>query len=47
MGADLDLIQGAVVFALTVMGALTDSAFNGLVGMTIHNENPPFIWVLP
>ena len=36
MGADLDLIQRAVVLQITVMGALLYRTFNGLVGLHIH-----------
>ena len=39
VGAHHDLVQGAVVFLLAVMGALVDSALNGLVGMTVHSNS--------
>jgi uncharacterized MAPEG superfamily protein len=38
MGADQNSVEGAVVFAVAVVCALLDGAFNGLVCMTIHNE---------
>ena len=36
VGADGNLVEGAVVFLLAMMGTLTDSALDGLVGMTVH-----------
>ena len=36
MGAYQDAIQGAVICALTVIGALLNSTFNALVSLTIH-----------
>ena len=47
MGAHQNAVQGAVVLVVTVVCTLLNGALNGLIGMTIHNENPPFIWVLP
>ena len=46
MGTNQNAIQRAVVLAVTVVCTLLNGALNGLVGMTIHNENPPLIWVL-
>ena len=39
VGAHQDPVQGAVILAAAVMGALVHGAFNGLVGVTIHNRN--------
>ena len=36
MGTHQDLVQGAVVFALAVVGALGNGALHALVGMTVH-----------
>ena len=36
MGAHQNLVQGAVVLALTMMGALLDSTFNALVCVAVH-----------
>ena len=36
MGADQDLIQGAVVLSLAMMGALLNGALDALVCMTVH-----------
>ena len=36
MGTYQDLVQGAVVGAFAMVGALLDGAFNALVGMTVH-----------
>ena len=38
MGAYQDLVQGAVVLLVTVMGALLDSALDALVGIAVHNR---------
>ena len=46
VGADQNAVQRAVVFAVAVVCALLDGTFDGLVCMTIHNEDPPFNWVL-
>ena len=45
MGADQDLVQGAVVLVAAMMGALSDGTFDTLVSMAIHNERPPLIWI--
>lgn len=42
MGADLDLIQRAIVLQIAVMRALTDGAFNGLVCFAVHFFNLPY-----
>ena len=42
VGAHQNLVQGAVVLALAVMGALTDGALHTFVGMTVHILSPPF-----
>ena len=39
VGAHADLIQGAVVLIIAVMGTLVDGAFNGLVGVIVHNKS--------
>ena len=36
MGTDQDLVQGAVVLSLAMMGALLNSALNALVCVTVH-----------
>ena len=36
VGTHQDPVQGAVVLILTVVAALLNGTFNGLVGMTIH-----------
>ena len=36
VGAYHDLVQGAVVLVAAMVGALLDSAFDALVGMTVH-----------
>jgi len=36
VGAHHDLIQGAVVFVLTMVGALLDGTLDALVCMTVH-----------
>ena len=36
MGADHNAVQRAVVLILTVMGALTDGAFDALVSIAVH-----------
>ena len=36
MGAYQNPLQGAVVGSITMMGALLDSTFDALIGMTIH-----------
>ena len=36
MGTHHDLVQGAVVLAVAVIGALLNGAFDGLIGMTVH-----------
>ena len=36
MGAYMDLVQGAVVLSVAVIGAGDDGAFNALVGAFIH-----------
>ena len=38
VSADHDLIQGAVVLVLTMVGTLLDGAFDALVGMTVHRK---------
>ena len=38
MGTHHDLVQGAVVLVLTMVGALPDGAFDALVGMTVHRK---------
>ena len=45
MGANQDLVQGAVVLVAAMMGALSDGTFDTLVSMAIHNERPPLIWI--
>ena len=44
MCANQDLLQRAVVGFITVVRALTDSAFNAFVCVAIHNFVPPFYW---
>lgn len=39
VGAHADPIQGAVIFLLAVVCALMDGAFDGLVGMAVHNDS--------
>ena len=39
VGTHQNPVQGAVILAAAVMGALMHGAFNGLVGVTIHNRN--------
>ena len=39
VGTHQNPIQRTVVLALTVMGTLLDSAFNGLVGMEVHKSS--------
>ena len=36
VGAHQNLVQGAVVFALAVVGALADGALHTFVGMAVH-----------
>ena len=38
MGTHHDLVQGAVVIVLTMVGTLLDGAFDALVGMTVHRK---------
>ena len=38
VGTDTDPVQRTVIFLLAMVGALTDSAFNGLVGMAVHKK---------
>ena len=38
MGAYQDLVQGAVILLITVMGALLDSTLDALVGIAVHNR---------
>ena len=38
MGAHQDLVQGAVVFAVAVVRAGLDGAFDTLVGMLVHGH---------
>ena len=38
MGAHHDLIQGAVVLMVAVVGAGAHGAFDGLVGVTVHKK---------
>ena len=38
MGAHQDLVQGAVVLTLAVVGTLLDGTLDRLVGIAIHNE---------
>lgn len=45
MGAHLNPLQRAVVLVVAVMSAGTDSAFNRLVGMTIHKIASFDVWV--
>ena len=45
MGANQNLVQGAVVLVAAMMGALSDGTFDTLVSMAIHNERPPLIWI--
>ena len=47
VGTHQDTVEGAVVFAVTVVSALLNGALDGLVGMTIHIEILLFLWVLP
>ena len=39
VGTHQDLVQRAVVFVLTMVGALLDSAFDALVCVTIHSNS--------
>ena len=39
MGTYQDLVQGAVVLRLAMVGALLDSTFNTLVCVTVHRFN--------
>ena len=43
MGTHQDLVQGAEVFVLTVVGALLNGALDTLVGMAIHNID--LLWI--
>ena len=45
MGTHQDLVQGAVVFVAAMMGALGDGTLDTLVGMAVHIERPPLIWI--
>jgi len=45
VGTHQDLVQGAVVLALAVVGALLDGALDGSVGIAVHKKVPPFVWV--
>ena len=36
MGANLDLVQRAIVLQIAVVGTLTNSTFNGLVRVAVH-----------
>ena len=38
MGAHQDLVQGAVVLTLAVMGTLLDGTLDTLVCIAVHNE---------
>ena len=38
MGAHQDLVQGAVVLTLAVVGTLLDGTLDRLVSIAIHNE---------
>ena len=38
MGANQNLVQGAVVLVAAVMGALLDGTFDALVCMTVHRK---------
>ena len=38
MGTYQDLLQGAVVLLVAMMGALLDSTLNALVSMAVHNR---------
>ena len=38
MGANQNLVQGAVVLVAAMMGTLLDSAFDALVCMTVHRK---------
>ena len=44
VGTDTDPVQRTVIFLLAVVCTLTDSAFNGLVGMAVHNDS--LLWIL-
>ena len=49
MGTNHDLIQGAVVLVITMVGALLDSTFDALVCMTVHRKasfdlTSPIVW---
>ena len=43
VGAHQDPVQGAVVLVLAVVCALTDGAFDALVGMTVHDFYASFL----
>ena len=45
VGAHPDLVQGAVVGLAAVVGAGDHSAFDGLVGMAIHDIRLLLYWV--
>ena len=39
VGADQDLVQGAVIGALTVVGALLDRTLDALVAVAVHSHS--------
>ena len=44
VGTHQDPVKRAVVLTVAVVCALLNGAFDGLVGMTIHNSFPPLQW---
>ena len=44
MGANLDLVQGTVVFQIAVMHALVNSTFNGLIRLIVHSFSLLFFY---
>ena len=43
MGTDQNLIQGTIVRAVAMMGALGHSTLNALVCVAVHKVFPPFL----
>ena len=45
VGTHQNLVQGAVVFGVAVIGAGLNGAFDALISMAIHSRFLLFIWV--
>ena len=41
VGTDFNLVQRAIILQITMIGTLTDSTLNGLIGMAVHHSKPP------